>query len=150
MIAAIELPVFCIILKQIDNEGPGFLSSLKLVHEIVLSYQLDVATFVNMGPSKRMPWKPRSLPQQRRLLEPFATLHSVTDLKIGDVGGKTNYIDAQLMRDVKERASRPAYSTEEVLDTSAKIKEPWNEAFRTGEFMLASSRYKSALENIEA
>ncbi|KAL9135461.1 MAG: hypothetical protein Q9175_003348 [Cornicularia normoerica] len=54
----------------------------------------------------------------------------MTDLKIGDAGGKTNYIDAQLMRDVKERASRPAYSTEEVLDTSAKIKEPGNEAFR--------------------
>ena len=107
-----------------------------------------MAAFVNIGPSKRVSWSPRSLPQQRRLLEPFALLHSVTNLKISHVSGKTQNIDAQLMEDIKERASRPPDSMKEILNSSVKIQEQGNEAFRAGDFTLASSRYEPALEII--
>lgn len=150
VIAADELPVFCRILRKIDNEQPGLLSRLKLVLRISPSCQLDVDEFGNMGPSSRMSWNPRSLAQQRKLLEPFATLHSMPNLEIADVDGETQYVDAQLMANVKERASRPPYSMEEVLDTTAKIKEQGNEAFRVGDFALAFSLYESAFEIIEA
>lgn len=149
VIAANELPIFCSILKKIDNEGPGLLSSLKLVLGISPSYQLDVDAFVYKAPSSRVSRNPRSLLQQRKLLEPFATLRSMT-LEIADVDGKTQYVDTQLTEDIRERASRPPYSMVEVLDTSAKIKEKGNQAFRAGDFALASSLYKSALENLNA
>ncbi|CAD6577001.1 MAG: hypothetical protein ASARMPREDX12_008077 [Alectoria sarmentosa] len=149
VIAANELPVLCSILKKIDNEGPGILSDLKLVLAIFPSYQLDVDAFAHTGPSSRGSWNPRSLSQQRRLLEPFAMLHSMTNLEIADVNGDTQNIDAQLMVDVKKRASR-SLSTEEVLDGSAKIKEQGNKAFHAGNFELAYSLYMSALGNIEA
>ena len=150
IIAANELPVFCRILRKLDNEGPGLLSNLKLTLRISPSYQPDVDAFLNMGSSNQMSQSQRSLPQQRRLLKPFAMLHSMWNLEIADVDGKTQYIDAQLMEDVKKRATRRPYSMEEVLDISAKIKEQGNEAFGAGDFALAYSLYDSAFENLEA
>lgn len=149
VIAANDLSVFCSILKKIDNEGPGLLSSLKLILQVYPLFQLDVDAFAYTGPSSRVSRSPRSLAQQRRLLEPFATLRSMT-LEIADVDGETQYIDVQLMEDIKERAGRPPYSMKEVLDTSARIKEQGNQAFRAGDFAHANTLYKSALENLNA
>lgn len=91
-----ELPLFCRILKKLDNEGgidnneiPRFLSMLNLVLRMFPSYQLGVDAFADIGSSSRVSWSPRSLPQQRRLLEPFAALHSLKNIKITDVEGKT-------------------------------------------------------------
>ncbi|KAL9074877.1 MAG: hypothetical protein Q9161_002016 [Pseudevernia consocians] len=150
VIAADELPVLCRILRKLDNGEPGLLSNIKLVLRIFPSCQLDVDEFGYMGPSSRMSWHPHSLAQQRRLLEPFAVLHSMPDMDIIDGDGETQQLDAQLMANVKAKASRPPYSMEEVLDTTAKIKEQGNEAFRVGDFALALSLYESAFDNIEA
>lgn len=150
VIAANELPMFCRQLRGLDNQWLGFLPRLKLVLEVLPSTQLHVGSLVNMRPSNRVSWNPRSLPQQRKLLEPFATLHSTTNLKIADVDGKTQCIDAQLMEDVREKAGRPPYSMGEILDAAAQMKERGNEAFRAGDFALAHSLYESASSNLVA
>lgn len=57
------------------------------------------------------------------------------------------HIDAQLVEDVKKKSSRPPPSIEEVLHTTAEIKDQGNEAFRAGDFALAAySLYISALK----
>lgn len=145
VIAANELPVFCRLLKRFDDKISGFLSGLILSLGVFPSYTLDVDASAHMKKSSRVSWKSRPLLQQRKLLEPFAGLHSMTNLKIADMDGKTQYINVKLMEDVKKRASRAPYSMEEVLDTSAKINEKGNEAFRAGDFALAQSLYESAL-----
>ena len=150
VIAANKLPVFGKLLKQIDNEEPGFLFSLEMELEVVPSFEVDVDALVNRDPSNEVLWNPPSLPQQRRPLEPFAMLHSMRSLKIADVNGRTKYIDMQLMEDVNVRASRPPYGMEEVLDTSTKLKDQGNEGSRAGDFALAYSLYNPAIQNMEA
>lgn len=145
VIAANELPVFCRLLKRFDDKISGFLSRLILSLGVFPSYTLDVDASAHMRKSSRVSWKPRPLLQQRKLLEPFAGLHSMTNLKIADMDGKTQYINVKLVEDVKKRASRAPYIMEEVLDISAKINEKGNEAFRAGDFALAQSLYESAL-----
>lgn len=149
VIAADELPVLCRSMKKLDNEGEyeksGLLSWMELVLRMFPSYLLGVDAFVNTESSSR---SPRSLPQQRKLLEPFATLHSIMNLKVTDVNGKTQYVDAQLAEDVKESARR-LDSMGEILDESTKIKERGNEAFRAGDFTLADSLYKLAMDNLD-
>lgn len=148
VIAASELPMFCRILRLLDNEWLGFLSSLELVLIVLPSAPLNVDSFVNMSRSNRVSWVPRSLQQQRKLLEPFATLHSIMDLKVVDVDGKTQDINAQLMEDVRVRAGQPPYSMGEVLDAATELKEQGNEAFRTGDFALAHSLYETAWSDL--
>lgn len=154
VIAANELPVLCRCLKRLDNEGGDnedrrFLATLKLVLKMFPSYSLGVDVFVSIEPSSRASWRPRSLPQQRRLLEPFAALHSVRDLEIADVHGKTQFVDAQLVQYVKEMARQPPDSMSGILDKSTKIKEKGNEAFRGGDFSLADSLYTLAKDNLD-
>ena len=152
VIAADELPVFCRSPKKPDNEGESeelkLFSMIDLVLKLFPSYRLGVDAFVNIESSSRVSWSPRSLPQQRKLLEPFATLHSITNLEVTDVDGKTQYVDAQLAEDVKESARR-LDSMGEILDESTKIKERGNEAFRAGDFTLADSLYGLAMDNLD-
>ena len=152
VVAADEIPVLCRGLKKLDNEGDNeelrLFSMIELVLRMFPSYRLDVEAFVNIEPSRRVLWIPHSLPQQRKLLEPFATLHSITNMKVTDVEGKTQYVDAQLAEDVKETARR-LDSMGEILDESTKIKERGNEAFRAGDFTLADSLYKLAMDNLD-
>ena len=61
VIAANELPLFCRILKKLDNEGgndnneiPRFLSILNLVLRMFPSYQLGVDAFADIGSSSRV------------------------------------------------------------------------------------------------
>lgn len=153
VIAANELPVLCGCLKKLDNEGDDedlrFFTTLKLVLKIFPSYRLGVDAFVNREKSSRVSRSPRSLPQQRKLLEPFAALHSVKDPEIADVDGKTQYVDAQLVEYVKEMARQPPDSMSEVLDKSSKLKEQGNQAFRSGDFTLADSLYTLAKDNLD-
>ncbi len=148
VIAANELLLFCKILRQLNNETPGFLSALNLVLGVFPSYQLHVGVSEDTGPSGQTIWSPRSLPQQRRLLEPFATLHSMLEFNIADVHAKTERLDARLMQDVKKRATQFPSSTEENLVTVAQIKEQGNEAFRTGDFVVAKQLYESAMQTM--
>lgn len=152
VVAANELPVLCRGLKKLDNEGENeqsrLFSMLNLVLRMFPSYRLGVDAFVNTKSSSRLSWSPHSLPQQRKLLEPFASLHSVMNLTITDVDGKTQYVDAQLAEGVKKSARR-LDSMREILDESTKIKDRGNEAFRAGDFTLADSLYKLAMDNLD-
>lgn len=103
LIAAKELWLFCRMLQWLDNEKPWFLSNLNIKLGIFPSYQLDIDA---SGLRSQVVWNPRPLSQQRILLEPFGTLHSIRNLTIAGMDGKTEHIDAQLMTDVKKRAGR--------------------------------------------
>ena len=153
VIAGSELPVFCRILKQLDNvindereSIPGF----RLVLRMFPSYRLGADAFVNTRSSKRLSKRPHSLPHQRALLEPFVALHGITKIEIADGDGKGQYIDAQLMADIKERASQPPDSMKVILNESDKIKVKGNEAFRASDFSLAYSLYSLALQNLNS
>lgn len=150
VIAAKELWLFCRMLQWLDNEKPCFLSNLNIKLGIFPSYQLDIDASVTTGLRSQVVWNPRPLSQQRMLLEPFGTLHSIRNLTIAGMDGKTEHIDAQLMTDVKKRAGRLPKSMEEVLLTTNRIKDRGNEAFRAGDFWRARSLYKSASRNLNA
>ena len=153
VIAGSDLPVFCRILKQLDNvindereSIPGF----RLVLRMFPSCRMGADAFVNTKSSKRLSKEPHSLPHQRRLLEPFVALHGITKIEIADQDGQGQYIDAQLMADIKERASQPPDSMRVILKESDKIKVKGNEAFRACDFPLAYSLYSLALQNLNS
>ena len=150
VIAANELRIFCKILEGLDQECPGFLIGLNIKLGVFPRYQLVAGGSAITGSSSPLVWNPRPFPEQRMLLEPFSTLHSVKNLEIVSVDGKTERIDAQLMKEVKERASGLPPSMEEVKATTTKIEDHGNEAFRAGDFLHASILYKSAWENLKA
>lgn len=150
VIAAKELWLFCRMLEWLDNGNPWFHSNLNVTLSIFPSYQLDTDASVITRPRSQVVWNPRPLPQQRMLLEPFGTLHSIKNLTIAGMDGKTEHIDAQLMEDVKKSAGRLPKSMEEVLLTANKIKDRGNEAFRAGNFWRASSLYESASTHLMA
>ena len=123
VIAANDLWLFCKILVRLDNHEPGSLSRINLMLKIIPGHQLAIDSSVITGPSSQVVWIPRPLPQQRMLLEPFSTLHSIKNLEIASIDGKAESIDAQLIQRVKERAHRLPQSKDELLVTTIKIKD---------------------------
>lgn len=151
VIAGHERPVFCKFLKQLDNTAiPGFLSELRLVLGILPSHQMNVQTSTKTMTSSRVVRNPLSLPEQRMLLEPFAILHSVRNVTIVAVNGRTKCLDKQLIEDVKRSAARSPDSMEEALIAASKIKDQGNEVFRAGNFQIAYEMYDSAWVEIRA
>ena len=100
--------------------------------------------------SSLLVWSSRPFPQQRILLEPFSILHSVNNFEIISMNGKMERIDAQLMKEVKEKAGGLPPSIEEVVIATIKIEDDGNEAFRAGDFSHAAVLYKSAWEDLGA
>ena len=150
VMAANELGALCRTLERLDQDFPGFLSGLNVKLGIFPRYQLVANASAITGSSSLLVWNPRPFPEQRILLEPFSTLHSVKNLEIASVDGKTERIDAQLMEEVKERACGLPPSRGEVMATTIKIEDHGNKAFRDGDFLHASVLYKSAWENLKA
>ena len=150
VMAANELEILCKSLERLDQKCPGFFIGLNVKLGIFPRYQLVANASAITGLSRPLVWVSRPFPEQRILLEPFSTLHSVKNLEIASVDGKTERIDAQLMEEVKERASGLPPSIEEVMVTTTKIEDHGNEAFRARDFLRASILYKSAWENLKA
>lgn len=150
VIAARDLRLFSRLLQWLGNEEPSFLSNINIALVIFPSYQLEIDAPVMPGLHKLVIWNPRPIPQQRILLQPFGTLYGLKTLTIVDMEGKTEHIDARLMKDVRRRVCRLPKSMEEVLLTANKIKDRGNEAFRAGDFRRARSLYRSALGNLNA
>ena len=140
--AADELWLFCKTLERFDNDFPTFFSRLRLILGIFPSYHLGIDDSVTT--------LARPLPQQRMLLEPFSKLQSTKNLKIINVDGMTEGIDAQLMEDVKNKAGRLPQSMKEILLTTNRITDQGNEAFHAGDFRRAFSLYESAWKNLDA
>ena len=149
VIVASELEILCRILVRLDQEYPGFLMRLNLKLGIFPPYQLVANAPAITGSSSPLAWKSRPFPEQRMLLEPFSTLHDVKNFAIASIDGRTDLIDAQLMKGVKERAGGPAPSLEEVTVITRKIEDHGNEAFRAGDFLHACVLYKSARGNLK-
>ena len=150
VMAANELGILCWILVTLDHEFPGHLPRLNLKLGIFPRYQLVANASAITGSSSLLDWKSRPFPQQRMLLEPFSTLYSVTNFEIASMDGETERLDAQLMKDVKERAGRPPPSMEEVTIATTKIEDDGNEAFRAGDFLHACVLYRSARDNLHS
>ena len=150
VMAANELGTLCRTLERLDQDFPGFLTGLNVKLGIFPRYQLVANASAITGSPSLLVWSPRPFPEQRILLEPFSALHSVKNLEIASVDGKTERIDAQLMEEVKERACGLPPSREEVMATTTKIEDHGNKAFRAGDFLHASVLYKSAWENLKA
>ena len=148
VIAANELLFFCKILRQLNNKWPGLLAALNLVLGVFPSSQLHIEASEDIGPSRQITWSPRSLTQQRILLEPFTTLHSMLEFNIADVHGKTERLDARLMQNVKKQATQSPNSMEGSMATIAQLKEQGNEAFRAGDFLLANKLYGSTMQTM--
>ena len=149
VIAAHELWHFCKILDRFDNQWQIF-PQLHVTLGIFPYCQQDVDSSGITGLSKPMVWGSRPFPEQRMLLEPFGTLHSLKNLDITSVDGKTERIDAQLIKCIKERAGRLLPSIEELMVTTTNIEDQGNEAFHTGDLVQAASLYKSARKNLKA
>ena len=150
VIAANELGSLCWSLVTLDHDSPGFLRGLNLKLGIFPRHQLVANASAITGSSSLLDWKSRPFPQQRMLLEPFSTLHSVKNFEIASMDGETERVDAQLMKDVKERAGRPPPSMDEVTVTTTRIEDNGNEAFRAGDFSHACVLYRSAWDNLDA
>lgn len=150
VIAAEELWLFCMMLQWLDSEKPWFLSNLNITLCVLPSYQLEIDASVMTGLRNQVVWNPRPLPQQRMLLESFGTLHCLKNLTIAGMDGKTEHIDAQLVKNVKKRVGRLPKSKEQVLLIANKIKDRGNEAFRASDFSRARSLYESAWSNLNA
>lgn len=149
VMAANELGILCKILVRLDQEFPGFLTRLNLKLGIFAGHQLIANASATTESSSPLVWKSRPSPEQRMLLEPFSTLHSVKNFDLASMDGKTECIDAQLMKDVKERAGRLSPSMEEVAVTASKLEDQGNEAFRAGDFLHACVLYRSAWGNLK-
>ena len=148
--AANELGILCRILKGLDQECPGFLVRLNVKLGVFPRCQLVANASAITESSSPWVWDSRPFPEQRMLLEPFSTLHSVKNLEIASVDGKTERVDAQLMQEVKERAGGLPPDMEEVMVAITKFEDLGNEAFRAGDFWHAAGLYTSARQNLKS